>query len=141
MPKAHSQKLTHRYVVHYPAHEPREGDPHYVDFHAYREKTKAAARCAIGAHRDDFSECDDSHPIELHHARIEFALQNSVDLKWLEVDYPGVSDPDKVGAWVESAQNLQWLCQFHHRGVGGVHRLDASNYEAEKYIRHLVSEE
>jgi hypothetical protein len=80
------------------------------------------------------------HPLELHHSHIEFALLNSVELKWLEAVYPGVSDPESVGAWVESAANLMWLCLFHHRGIGGVHRLDASNYEAEKFVRGLVTE-
>jgi hypothetical protein len=136
----HNQKVTHTYVIHYPAHEPREGDPHYVDFNAYRRKTKDTAKCAVGAWRDDFSECDNDNPLELHHSKVEFSLQNGIDLKWLEADYPGISDPDKVGAWVESAENLQWLCRFHHRGIGGVHRLDASNYEAERYVRGLVSD-
>lgn len=137
MIQAHAQAVTHRYTVHYPEHEPRESDPHYVDFHAYRQRTKATARCAIGQHRNDYSECGGN--LELHHSHVEFALQNGVDLRWLEADYPGISDPSDVGAWVESAANLEWLCEFHHRGPGGVHRVDASNYEAEKYVRGLIS--
>jgi hypothetical protein len=136
MVREHDQLMTHRYIIHYPEHEPRAGDPNYVDFNAYRRRTKAGARCAIGAHRLDFTECQGG--LELHHSHIEFALLNSVELKWLEIDYPGVSDPDVVGAWVESAANLDWLCLWHHRGAGGVHNLAASDYEAEKYIRHLA---
>ena len=132
----HDQKLTHSYTVHYPAHPPRKKDPHYRDFEAYRRHTKADAKCAIGAHRDDFTEC--SGGLELHHAHVEFALQNGVNLAWLEHDYPGISDPTKVGAWVESGANLTWLCEFHHRGHGGVHVASASDYEAEKYVRGLI---
>ena len=77
--------------------------------------------------------------LELHHAHIEFALQNGVELAWLEADYPGVSDPDTIGMWVESAKNLTWLCERHHRGDGGVHTLTASDYEAEKYVKGLTS--
>jgi hypothetical protein len=135
----HDQLVSHRYVVHFPDHEPRRGDPTYRDFNAYRRRTKATAKCAIGEHRDDFSECDLENPLELHHAHIEFALQNSIDLKWLAKDYPGVDDPKKVGAWVESGDNLLWLCRAHHRGPGGVHVASASDYEASKYIRHLIS--
>ena len=138
MPEAHEQKSTHSYVVAYPEHEPREDDPHYVDFHAYRNRTKATAKCAIGERRGDFSECDLDSPLELHHAHIEFALQNGVDLKWLEADYPGVSDPKDVGAWVESANNLEWLCLRHHRALDGVHKLTASDFEAIKYVRNLI---
>lgn len=139
MTEAHDQSITHHYIVHYPNHEPRESDPHYRDFNAYRRKTKGTAKCAIGAHRNDFSECSLDKPLELHHAHIEFSLQNGVDLKWLEADYPGVSDPDIVGAWVESAENLMWLCEAHHRGAGGIHTASASDFEAEKYVRGLIS--
>jgi hypothetical protein len=44
-----------------------------------------------------------------------------------------------VGAWVESADNLQWLCEFHHRGHGGVHIASSSDYEAERYVRGLIA--
>lgn len=136
---AHTQAETHRYTVHYPPHPARTDDPHYKDFEAYRRRTHAAAQCAIGAHRGDFGECSLDKPLELHHAHVEFSLQNGVDLVWLEKDYPGVSNPDEVGAWVESADNLLWLCEFHHRGHGGVHVASASDFEAEKYVRGLIS--
>ena len=134
---AHDQKVTRSYTVHYPEHLPRKSDPHYRDFDAYRRRTKKTAKCSIGEHRNDFSEC--AGTLELHHSHIEFSLQNGVDLKWLEKDYPGVSDPNKVGEWVESALNLLWLCEFHHRGHGGVHVASSSDFEAEKYVRGLIS--
>jgi hypothetical protein len=133
---AHDAAQTHHYLIHYPAHPPRTSDPHYVDFEAYRRRTHKTAKCAIGEHRNDFSECQGG--LELHHAHVEFSLQNGVDLKWLETDYPGISDPNSVGAWVESADNLLWLCEFHHRGHGGVHVTSASDFEAEKYVRGLI---
>lgn len=133
---AHDANTTHHYLLHYPAHPPRKGDPHYTDFEAYRRRTHATAKCAIGEHRDDFSECHGQ--LELHHAHVEFSLQNGVDLAWLEKDYPGISNPDEVGAWVESAANLMWLCEFHHRGHGGVHVAAAADFEASKYVRGLI---
>lgn len=139
---AHLQKVTKSYTIAYPAHEPREGDPHYKDFDHYNRvsrKDPVAYRCQVGAHRNDFSECDTDAPLELHHWHIEFALQNNVDLKWLEVDYPGVSDPDALGAWINSAANLQWLCLRHHRALDGVHKLSASDYEGIHYVRNLVA--
>jgi hypothetical protein len=137
MTDAHDQAITHRYTVHYPAHPAREDDPHYVDFEHYRRQTKATAVCAMGEHRGDFSDCHGQ--LELHHAHIEFSLQNGIDFKWLERDYPGISDPAQVGAWVESAANLVWLCESCHRGPGGVHVAAASDYEAEKYVRGLIA--
>lgn len=138
MTDAHDQRETHRYTVHFPAHEPRESDPHYRDFHAYRERTKATARCVYAVETGDDRECDTDHPLELHHCHIEFALQNGVDLARLERVYPGVSDPDAVGAWVESALNLEWRCRWHHRGHGGVHVATQSDYEAERFVRNLI---
>lgn len=141
---AHVQKVSHSYLVHYPDHDPRQEDPHYKDFNHFRETTKATAKCLVGQHRGDYSECypPPAHwPIglEVHHSHIEFSLQNGIDLTWLEVDYPGVSDPNTVGAWVESAKNLEWRCVFHHRGAGGVHTVTASDYEGVKYVRGLTS--
>lgn len=133
---AHDQKVTHSYVIHYPAHPPRDKDPHYKDFEAYRRRTHATAKCAIGLHRNDFSECNGE--LELHHTHIEFSLQNGVDLAWLEADYPGISNPDEIGAWVESAENLEWLCESHHRSSNGVHVVSASDFEGVKYVHGLT---
>ena len=157
---AHDQTVGHRYLVHFPPHPPRESDPHYKDFNAYHRRTHDAARCAFALHatldgdpdpvRQDAAPrrligpgeqragCDVEHPMELHHSHIEFALQNGIDLALLEKDYPGVSSPDEVGAWIESAANLTWLCVEHHRGAGGAHTAAASDYEAEKYVRGLI---
>jgi hypothetical protein len=134
----HDQKVTHSYIVRYPEHPERRSDKHYKDFSSYRRRTHATAKCTVGLHRNDFSEC--AGVLELHHSKIEFALQNGIDLAWLEVDYPGISDPDSVGAWVESAENLEWLCTRHHRGDIGVHVLSSSDWEAARYVKGLIEE-
>ena len=139
MTDKHDQRISNHYLIHYPEHEPRESDPHYRDFNHFRNQTKATAKCAIGAERNDFTEC--SGQLELHHSHIEFSLQNGVELKWLEAIYPGVSNPDEVGAWVESAINLEWLCESHHRGVGGIHHAAAADFEASKFIRNLIAKD
>lgn len=137
--RAHRQHVTRSYYVSYPDHAPRESDPHYRDFNEFHRRTKATAKCRFAEEIGDDSECDKEHPLELHHAHIEFSLQNGVDLARLEHVYPGVSNPDEVGAWVESAENLIWLCQFHHRGHGGVHVAASADYEAEKFVKGLIS--
>lgn len=138
MTDAHDQAITHRYTIAYPAHEPRETDPHYVDFEAFRRRTKATAVCAFAVMTGVTSECDITHPLELHHAHIEFALQNGIDLAVLEKFYPGVSDPTTVGAWVESGANLEWLCLRHHRGHAGKHSAAFADYEAQQFVRGLI---
>ena len=157
---AHAQVVSHRYVVHYPAHPPRASDPHYKDFNHFHQTTKANARCAMAIHAtlDGDAEatrqeatphrligpgelrngCDTENPLETHHAVIEFSLQNGVDLAILEKDYPGVSNPDELGAWVESATNLEWLCVHCHRGPSGKHTAAYADFEAAKYVHGLI---
>lgn len=147
---AHDQTERHQYIVHFPAHFPREDDPHYKDFDHFHKAHRAAARCYIGE-RVGFDECKDNagatsvitegtqSGLELHHAHIEFSVQNGVDLAALEVDYPGVSNPDEVGAWVESGKNFRWLCCYHHRAAGGAHTATHSDFEAEQYVKGLIS--
>lgn len=148
---AHEQKFTHSYVVHFPPHPARQDDPHYVDFNHYHRQTRPTARCYVGE-RIGFDECRDEHGtpctvdengemsgLELHHAHVEFSLQQGIDLKALEHDFPGISDATEVGAWVESDINFRWLCTFHHRGPGGAHTASHSDFEAEQYVRGLIS--
>lgn len=138
---AHDQTVTHTYVIRYPEHGPRETDPHYADFHAYKQRRKTAGTywCDFAQeHRGgDTSECDLAGPLECHHRVIEFATMNAVDLVLLEKDYPGVSQAG-VGAWVESADNLMLLCRAHHRGPDGVHVASYADYGATFYIRGLL---
>jgi hypothetical protein len=77
--------------------------------------------------------------IELHHAHIEWALLNGISLDLLDLDYPGLSTPDQVGAWVETAANLLWVCAYHHRGHPGHHCASKSDWEGEQYYRGLIS--
>ncbi len=137
MVDAHTQKITHHYTVHYPAHGPRPGDPHYVDFEAYRKSHLPTAQCYVGQ-RVGFDECILDKPLELHHAHIEWSLTNGVSFAALEKDYPGISNPDQVGAWVESEQNFRFLCQFHHRGPGGAHTAAHADWEAQSYVPDLI---
>lgn len=138
---AHDQRITHRYLIHYPEHAPREQDSHYVDFRAYKalRKKNGTLICdfAVEHRGGDASECDLSLPLECHHRVIEFSLQNGVDLALLEHDYPGVSSMG-VGKWIEQAPNLELLCVAHHRGPGGVHVASYSDFTASAYVRGLI---
>ena len=148
---AHNAQQTHHYLVHFPAHPARTSDPHYVDFNHYHKLHRPSARCYVGE-KIGFDECLDAqgHPVtidihgqqsglELHHAYVEFSLQNGIDLAALEKDFPGISNPDEVGAWVESDQNFRWLCVFHHRAAGGAHTASHSDWTAQQYVRGLIT--
>ena len=137
MTAAHDQTASHHYVMHYPEHPPREEDPHYRDFEAYRARTHATAVCRFAEETGDASECHGG--LELHHTHVEFSVQNGVDLARLEHLYPGISNPDEIGAWIETEPNFSWLCAWHHRGHGGVHSAAAADYEASKWVKGLIS--
>jgi hypothetical protein len=135
---AHQQAISNHYTIAFPAHPARENDPHYRDFEHYRRAHIDTAVCHFAERRGgDTSECGGG--LELHHSHVEFSMQNGVDLALLEHEYPGISNPDEIGAWIESADNLVFLCAKHHRGHGGIHHASASDYEAETFVRGLIS--
>lgn len=167
MPDAHRQTVSHRYTLAYPAHPPRESDPHYAAFHAYHRRTRPQATCYVGD-RIGYDGCSPSVPdsvtfahwkpdaanphyhvqpsalvpgLELHHRVIEFALVNGVDLTALRIDFPDIADEAALQAWVESEANFIWLCMGHHRGFGGAHVIDAANWEAQLYVPKLIVED
>ncbi len=90
--QAHASAQSHHYIVHFPPHPARTSDPHYADFNAYHKAHRAGARCYIGE-RIGFGDCMDAQlrpapasamgeqaGLELHHAHVEFSLQNGVSL-------------------------------------------------------------
>lgn len=148
MTEAHDQVITNHYVIHYPAHAPREEDPNYHAFNAYHRKFSPTAVCWLGE-RLGLDQCQDARGqsmldqpghkgIELHHAHIEFATINMIDLSVLHADFPLITTMEEAAAWAETAENFMWLCAKHHRGEGGIHHLAAADWNAQMYIRNLI---
>jgi hypothetical protein len=139
---AHDQLTVHRYIIRYPAHEPRDHDPHRHDFLEWKRRRKASGawHCDFAAlHRHgDTSECDLSRPLEAHHKVVELAMLNEISFDLLEDDFPGIS-AQSAGAWIDSDANLTLLCASHHRGPGGVHVASYSDFSSEYYIRRLIT--
>lgn len=145
---AHVQRVTQHYTISYPPHAPRESDPHYKAFNAYHRLHEKTAVCFVGQ-RLGFDQCADAqggpmrdqpgHPgLELHHKVLEFSLINAVDLAAVGLDFPNLTDAEKISAWAETEPNLLFLCAKHHRGAGGIHHAAAADFEAELYIRDLI---
>jgi len=104
---------------------------------AYRNATKATAKCHMAERIGTDAYCQGG--LELHHARVEFALANGIDFSLLQKDFPALKDSSQVASWIESPENLRWYCEFHHRGHAGVHVASASDFEAEFYVKGLIS--
>lgn len=136
---AHDQHQTASYDAHYPDHAPREGDPHYHLFNAYHRKHRATARCWVGE-RIGFEHCAPP-PLELHHAHLEFAVQNAATWEAVAKDYPAVTDVESLDAWVESEPNFRWLCAHHHRSPqAGAHHVSHSDWEAGAYSATFLTQ-
>jgi hypothetical protein len=122
---AHDQAGSAHWIAHVPAHEPREGDPHYHLFHAAKERMRRLGllRCAI-------PNCSFPGPIELHHTHVEFSLAGGVDLELASGAFGHhFESDDDFAAWVESPGNLEPLCPVHHRTHLGVHVLPGPLWE------------
>jgi hypothetical protein len=120
MIEQHLQRTTLHIVECVPGHEPREGDPHYHIFNQTRDRLKRRGllKCWVG-------NGDCAGQIELHHDKVEFSLQNGVDLTRFEEAFPeftGKTD-EEFRAWIEGEGNLLPLCKIHHTGILGVHVL------------------
>lgn len=118
MTDAHEQVVTVRFIERWPAHEPREKDPHYHLFNQARARLKKQGllKCVVES---------DYHygQIELHHSKVEFAHVNDIDLDKFNHLYGLNLSDEEFQAYVEQEGNLEPLCVLHHRGQEGVHSL------------------
>lgn len=137
---AHDQSATHKYTIHYPEHLPREDDPHYKAFNAYRRHHIDSAVCYVGE-RAGHDQC--AGGLELHHTVLEFATVNAADPKALHKDFPEIPEdatPEQIADWAESSPGeFRFLCVFHHRGHGGAHTAAHADWEAQLYVPGLIS--
>jgi len=127
---AHTQSETLHIVCCVPPHEARADDPHYATFNRTRDRMVKAGllKCWI-----DNADC--AGDIELHHDKVEFSLQQGVDLSRFAEAFPefsGKSD-DEFREWIEGPGNLLALCRIHHIGVLGVHVLPYPVWEPQKF--------
>jgi len=137
---AHEQTQTHQYVVHYPEHAPRDGDPHYRAFEAYRRHHREGAVCYVGE-RAGHAQC--AGPLELHHAVLEFAAANAADAAALHRDFPELAvdaTAEDIAEWLaRSPGAFRWLCAYHHRGHGGAHTASHADWTAQLYVPGFIT--
>jgi|SRR5579885_940943 len=124
MPAAHTQHQHIDLLRHYPDHSPRAKDPHYRLFNAAKRRLKEQGlwKCVIANE-------DCAGPTQLHHAHVEFAYQNAVDIGRLNELLGLHLDEQSFAAWVESPGNLEPLCERHHLGIVGVHLIPSADWD------------
>jgi len=119
----------------YPEHPAREDDPHYHIFNQTKRRLASLGKLTCWINNKD---CQGD--IELHHDKVEFALQNGVDLtKFSEVfpEFTGKTDEEFL-AWIESEGNLLPLCRQHHIGVFGIHVIPYPLWLPQKFLKDGV---
>ena len=125
MIQEHRQKSTATWWAYYPAHEPRADDPHKSLFEAAR---KAMIDSGQGCWR-----CADRRNLEAHHAILEFAVLNGIDLRKLTKDFPSIVDTESLYAWAAGPGNLEILCRECHRGQCGIHSVPWPAWSWQRY--------
>lgn len=118
------QRQTLRLLWHYPAHEARATDPHYRVFEATRRRLRASTlwRCAVRG-------CTNTD-LEVHHSKVEFALQNGIDLGEFNAEYGLDLNAAQFHDFIQREGNAEVICALHHRGVLGVHVLPEPAWRA-----------
>lgn len=126
MTAAHVEHVRMLMALAYPEHDPREHDPHYHFFNAARRrmKEKGLLVCAIK------TPIHSPGPIELHHDKVEYSLQNGIDLDKFNELYGLHLDDEGFKQFIEEEGNLEPLCALHHRGAIGVHSMLAPQWNA-----------
>lgn len=118
MTDAHEKEVTVRFIERFPAHEPRESDPHYKFFLAAkaRMRKQGLLKCNV---------VSDYHygGIEVHHSEVEFSHIGDIDLGKFNQLYGLHLDDAAFQQYVEGPGNMEPLCVLHHRGQEGVHSL------------------
>lgn len=147
MTAAHEQEVRVTFIERWPEHEPRAHDPHFKAFREAKARLKKAGLLVCNVKGD-------THygQIELHHALVEFAHVEDIDVaKFNELYGLHLSD-DAFRDFAEGApatndkgepvNSLEPLCTEHHRGVRGIHSLPTPEWgvlRAAKEPAHVIT--
>lgn len=132
----HEQKLTISVDIFVPDHPDRTTTPIFQRTRNKLIANNPAARCAV-----DNGHCDHDHPLELHHAHVEWCDSNGVDWTKVAKDVPGFDwasfDPAHPETFIDSEWNANVvLCKKHHTGIDhGIHCLPGPTHQMQKYQR------
>lgn len=122
---AHDQTVNIRFIEHWPAHEPRESDPHYRAFNAAKRRMKR-----LGLYKCNVLSNYHYGELEAHHSLVEFAHIEDVDISKFNELYGLHLNDDEFKDYIESPAGLEILCELHHRGQEGVHSLPEPEWNA-----------
>lgn len=116
--------------VAYPPHEPRKASREYAKVHHDLVVTRDEP-CWICTVRHSTGGA-----METHHAHLEWAAANGVNLAAIMADWPAITDEPSLRAWLDSEGNMLVLCAAHHRGQHtGIHAISYPAWLLQRYER------
>lgn len=122
---AHTTTQTIHTVIAYPEHTARVKDKYQAEFDAAERRLKKLGlyKCVVcGCVPGQIGWDGAKVTIELHHDKVEFSLENTIDLdKASEAFGQHFESDDDFAQWIDSPANLEPLCTYHHRGGEGIH--------------------
>ncbi len=132
----HLQRRTLAIAVYIPDHPERANTPVFERTRRKLITHNPHARCAV-----DNEHCDREHPLELHHAHVEWCDSNGVDWDKVKSRVPDFDwnhfDPAQPENFIDSEWNANVvLCKRHHTGIDhGIHCLDGPTWQMQMWKR------
>lgn len=114
--------------VAYPSHEPRKASSEYHATHKHLVYTLDEPCWICGIKHSQ------GGSMETHHAHLEWAAANGVDIARITLDFPDVTDEAALRKWLDSEGNMTVLCAAHHRGQHtGIHEISYPAWLLQRY--------
>jgi len=121
-----------------PPHPPRTETPIYTKSHHHLiyELDTPCRVCGVkhSTLGDPLENLYGATAMETHHYPIERSLLDACDWRKISAKFPAVQSLTDVEAWVDTEENLIVLCDQHHRGRVGIHRLSTADWVIQEYL-------
>lgn len=112
----------------YPPHEPRKASTEYARVHHHLVYGLDEPCWICGIRHST------GGAMETHHAHVEWAAANGIDLALIVRDFPDLTDAPKLRDWLDSEGNMLVLCAKHHRGSRtGIHSITYPAWLLQRY--------
>ena len=112
----------------YPPHDPRKASSEYRRIHKRLVVTMDEPCWICGIRHSE------GGAMETHHAHVEWAAVNGIDLDLIIRDFPEIRDTVTLRHWLDSEGNMLVLCEQHHRGSRtGIHSITYPAWLLQRY--------
>jgi hypothetical protein len=112
----------------YPPHDPRKASAEYKRVHKHLVYALDEPCWICGIRHST------GGAMETHHAHVEWAAANGIDLQLIVRDFPSLTNRSALRHWLDSEGNMLVLCDRHHRGSRtGIHSITYPAWLLQRY--------